>query len=62
MPRFRFNWEHIDGDLAGHLAASLKLAGPPADALRSRFGARPKEDFIGETWAVLMDKWLAVDE
>lgn len=49
MPRFRFNCEHIDGDLAGHLVASLELAGPPAEALRSRFGARPKENFIGDT-------------
>jgi hypothetical protein len=61
MPRFRFNWENIDSDLLRSLADCLPLTGDPASSLKSRYGSRPKEDFIKDTWSILLSHWLKVD-
>lgn len=61
MPRFRFNWENIDSDLLRSLADGVSLTGDPASSLKSRYGSRPKEDFIKDTWSTLLSHWLKVD-
>lgn len=62
MPRYRFNWENIPSALREQLADDAGTGSSSAlDALRKRYGARPKEDFVRECWATLRDQWLAED-
>lgn len=58
MPRYRFSWSNLDAVLLRALADDCRLEGDPADALRAAFGARPKEEFIRQTWPVLLGVWL----
>jgi hypothetical protein len=62
MPRYRFKWESVPEDLLVSLALAADCEGldPPRE-LRRRFGARPKEDFVRDTWPTLRDEWLASD-
>lgn len=63
MPRFRFNWSNISSRLLSSLCSHLRLSGDDSAAiLRGAFGARPREDFVEQTWPVLLDHWLANDE
>lgn len=43
------------------LTARLGLHGDPAEALRRRYGARPKPVFVQDAWPTLLDTWLAQD-
>ena len=61
MPRYRFRWEIVPGWLTRRLARDLGLEGDPIAALRRRYGARPGEDFVRQTWPVLREVWLARD-
>jgi hypothetical protein len=49
----------LPAELVTALSRHLRLTGDPHEALRARFGARPKADFVGETWPVLLETWLA---
>lgn len=59
MPRFKFQWNNFSPKLLADLAASCKLEGDPAESLKSKYGARPKDDFIKENLPCLYDGWLA---
>lgn len=61
MPRFRFNWANVPGSILVALSQHLSLQGDPIGALRKRFGARPKEEFVGDCWTILLHDWLAHD-
>jgi hypothetical protein len=62
MPRFRFNWANVDSSLMTQLCAHLRLPGAdPASELATAYGARPREDFIEDTWQVLLRAWLPSD-
>lgn len=61
MPRFRFNWENLDSELLRSLADGASLSGDPASSLKARYGSRPKEDFIKDTWSILLSHWLKED-
>jgi hypothetical protein len=62
MPRYRFNWRNLDPDLLQALATHCRLDGDPPESLQSAFGARPKVEFIGETWPALLTSWLPNDD
>ncbi len=62
MPRYRFNWSNLDMRLARALRDHLQLSGEPHEALRAVYGARPRPDFVRDTWQVLRDSWLARDK
>jgi hypothetical protein len=61
MPRYRFAWTNFRGGLLKALAVSGGLEGEPAEALRRRYGARPKPAFIQDMWPTLLDAWLPTD-
>jgi len=61
MPRFRFSWTNFTPDLLKAIAGSLSLSGDPAESLKSRYGARPKEEFIKDAWPVLLSTWLGTE-
>jgi Putative bacterial sensory transduction regulator len=61
MPRYRFAWSNFPPQLLKKLGAALALDGDPANALRRRFGARPKPAFVQETWPTLLEAWLPTD-
>jgi hypothetical protein len=61
MPRYRFSWGNFSPSLLKKLTAALKLDGKPEDALRKRYGARPKTDFIKDAWPTLSAAWLSAD-
>jgi len=61
MPRYRFAWSNLPPQLLKRLRAVLSLEGDAAEALRRRFGARPKPAFVQETWPTLLDVWLPAD-
>lgn len=62
MPRFKFRWSNLPADLLRELAWGLGLPGDAAEALQTRFGPRPKEDFVKESWPLLLQFWLSGDE
>lgn len=61
MPRYRFAWNHFSPRLLKKLVVALNLDGDPAEALRRRYGARPKTDFIQDAWPTLLAAWLPAD-
>lgn len=61
MPRFKFKWSNLPADLLRELAWGLGLQGDPVEALQARFGVRPKEDFVKESWPLLLQFWLSGD-
>lgn len=61
MPRFKFQWSNLSTDLLRELAWGLGLSGDPVDALKGRFGVRPKADFVKESWPLLLQFWLSGD-
>ena len=61
MARYRFAWNNLPPKLLTSLHRALKLDGDAADALRQAYGARPKANFVHDTWPVLRDTWLAED-
>jgi hypothetical protein len=62
MPRYRFSWDNVSDELVDSIAVGLGLKGDARAALRLRYGARPKVDFVRETWPILLDAWLAQDD
>jgi|LauGreDrversion4_2_1035121.scaffolds.fasta_scaffold209292_2 hypothetical protein len=61
MPRFKFQWSNLPDDLLRELAWGLGLPGDPAVALQTRFGVKPKEEFVKESWPLLLQFWLGDD-
>lgn len=63
MPRFRFNWSNLDPRLLESICHHLRIIGDDLPgALRTMFGARPREDFVEQTWPVLLSEWLVGDD
>ena len=61
MPRFRFNWTNLSSNLLRDLAGYLRITGTPAEGLRRAYGARPRDEFVRDTWPVLLSAWLEAD-
>jgi hypothetical protein len=61
MPRYRFSWSNLPATLLQDLGAGLELLPPIDVALRNKYGARPKPDFVRDAWPTLLDAWLATD-
>lgn len=61
MGRYRFAWNNLPSKLLESLRRELKLEGDPADALRKAYGARPKPEFVHDSWPILRDTWLGQD-
>src|SRR3954447_17550288 len=61
MPRYRFAWENLPNGLRRQLGRDLRLASPTHEALRARYGARPKPEFVRDSWPTLLDAWLPKD-
>lgn len=63
MPRFRFSWANIEPAVLQAITTHLNLPGEnPAEELRRAYGARPRENFVEETWPVLLGSWLSTDQ
>jgi len=61
MPRYRFQWENIPSALIARISAHLELQGELLDAIKSKYGARPKTEFVQDTWNILITEWLDQD-
>lgn len=61
MPRYRFNWANFDQGLLSEIAQGLSIAGDPVAGLQAKYGLRPKEDFIQDSWQLLLAVWLKAD-
>lgn len=61
MPRYRFSWEHLPPALLSHLGRDLRLSPPIGKALLHRYGARPRADFVRDSWPTLREVWLGND-
>lgn len=61
MPRVRFQWDNIDTNLRTALAVTLQFPSGDVAHFVTRFGKRPKQEFIQATWPVLLDSWLVDD-
>ena len=62
MPRHTFQWEVVPNGIVESVGADLGLrAGDVRAELARRYGARPKEQFVGDTWTTLREAWLAHD-
>ena len=62
MPRYTYQWEVVPDGIVESVGAALGLrAGDIRAELARRYGARPKEQFVGDTWPTLRDAWLAHD-
>jgi hypothetical protein len=62
MPRYRFQWKNHSTRLLQALCQHVSLLGEPAEALITRYGVRPKEEFIRDTWQTLIQYWLGEDK
>lgn len=57
MPRYRFDWNTVDGGVLADLVAGVGGAvEPPVDWLRANYGARPRERFVADLWPNLRDQ------
>ena len=61
MPRYRFQWANLSPDLIHELATRLKLDGDAIEALKERYGSRPKAELVQDAWPILLDSWLSND-
>jgi hypothetical protein len=61
MGRYRFAWDNLPPKLLKSLQRELKLEGDAVEALRKAYGARPKAQFVHDSWPILRDSWLAQD-
>ena len=61
MPRYRFQWENVPSDLVNKIVAHLSLPASSLEGIKSRYGMRPKVDFIQDTWKLLFNEWLVHD-
>lgn len=62
MPRFRFSWSNIEPSLLQAIGSHTNLPGGSlAEELRKSYGARPRENFVEDTWPVLLSSWLSTD-
>jgi len=61
VPRYRFNWANFDQSFLAAIAQGLSVSGDPAAGLQAKYGLRPKEDFIQDSWQVLLAVWLKAD-
>jgi superfamily II DNA or RNA helicase len=65
MPRYKFRWSNLPVAVLDALCHELIVDGDdynPVEALRSVYGARPKDDFVREAWPVLLATWLKHDK
>ena len=62
MPRYKFQWDQVSALVLTTFAVEygLPLRAVPTE-LRSRYGARPKEEFVRQNWVPLLDSWLSRD-
>ena len=61
LPKYKFQWSKVPSKVLVALCQDLGLAPDeesPAAALRTAYGARPKDDFIGDAWPTLLRAWL----
>lgn len=61
MPRYRFSWSNIPAPLLQALSSGLNLEGDSVESLCKKYGTRPKESFIQDTWSILLEEWLKSD-
>ncbi len=62
MVRARFDWSALPSALLRQLRDDLGIEDADvARALARRFGARPTEIFVKETWKALRERWIAKD-
>lgn len=61
MPKYRFQWENIPSALIAKISAHLELQDELLDAIKSKYGARPKTEFVQDTWKILISEWLDQD-
>ncbi len=62
MGRYKFRWANLGPDVLAGLADQIGADGDAVEALTSTYGARPKEEFVRDTWPQLIDIWLRRDE
>lgn len=65
MPRYKFRWANLPGELLDGLCQDLfeDCAGfDPAALLHDTYGGRPKENFVAEAWDTLREGWLLHDK
>ena len=60
MPHFRFQWDNVPLPVREALAHHLQIPNDAPEFMR-RFGKRPREAFIQDTWDVLQTHWLPYD-
>lgn len=57
-----FRWEHLPDRLLRRLAETVDLPrGEAAAALAERYGVPPGEEFVADSWPVLLEVWLRSD-
>lgn len=64
MPKYKFQWSNIPGDVLRALSSELITNADqydPAQALCDVYGARPKDEFVREAWPTLLDTWVKDD-
>jgi len=61
MPKFRFQWSNFSSDFLSSLALGLGLQGDFVESLKAKYGQRPKDVFIQDTWSFLLENWLKND-
>lgn len=62
MPRFRFSWSNIEPSLLQAIGSHTNMSGASlVEELRKNYGARPRENFVEDTWPVLLSSWLSTD-
>ncbi|MGH8988674.1 MAG: T3SS (YopN, CesT) and YbjN peptide-binding chaperone 1 [Acidimicrobiales bacterium] len=63
MAKTRFDWSALPARLLGQLEKDLGVDDDArlARVLVKRFGSRPTETFVKETWTALRDSWIAKD-
>jgi superfamily II DNA or RNA helicase len=65
VPKYKFRWSNVPQALLDELCQALFIDGAglePSELLDSEYGARPKDDFVGEAWDVLREGWLHHDK
>jgi hypothetical protein len=61
LPKFRFQWNNFPTILLSSLAIGLGLQGDSVESLKAKYGQRPKEVFIQDSWSILLEQWLKQD-
>jgi len=62
MRKSRSSWDNLQARLLRELSDAIdSQCSQPATTLTSKYGARPKEDFVRECWPILLESWLKTD-